>query len=162
MNPCPCGYAGQKQVTCQCSHEQIKRYLAKLSGPLLDRIDMHIDVPRVPAELLDNQKSHDDASCVVLKELICLARETQYKRQGKCNAHLSVNELKQLANIEKEAEQLLIQTINKFNLSARVYHRVIKLARTIADLEQQEKIMLLHISEALQYRALDRLKARFM
>lgn len=162
MNPCPCGYAGSIEHNCQCSEEQIKRYIGKISGPLLDRIDMQINVPRVPAELLTIESQDTQEKSSVLREKVCAAQALQYQRQGKCNALLTVGELNKVAQLHKEAEKILMDTINKFNLSARVYHRVVKLARTIADLDLRETIMLTDISEALQYRALDRLKARFV
>lgn len=160
MNPCPCGYAGSIQETCQCSSEQIKRYIGKISGPLLDRIDMHIDVPRVPAHLLTIKPASTEESSAVLREKVQDIQARQYARQGKCNALLSISELNKITHIERDAEKLLTETINKFNLSARVYHRVLKLARTIADLDARDNIIMSDISEALQYRSFDRLKAR--
>lgn len=161
MNPCPCGYAGSLEDTCRCSSEQIKRYISKISGPLLDRIDMHIDVPRVPAHLLSMQQVEEITSAT-LRAQVDKVQAMQYERQGKCNALLTVSELNKLANIDANAERVLTETINKLNLSARVYHRVIKLARTIADLDAREMITTLDVSEALQYRSLDRLKAKLM
>lgn len=161
MNPCPCGYAGSAQDKCHCSQEQIKRYMSKLSGPLLDRIDMQIDVPRVPADLLAMHQENDVEKSPDVREKVRLIHALQYARQGKCNALLTPGELNQFVQIEKAAESLLTQTINKFNLSARVYHRVMKLARTIADVEGQVSVDVNAISEALRYRALDRVKAAF-
>jgi magnesium chelatase family protein len=156
MNPCPCGYAGSQQV-CHCTEEQIQRYLMKLSGPLLDRVDMHIEVPALPAEVLTgasiaNEKSQD------VRARVIAARALQNARQKKCNAELSVKELEQVCELRTDAAQLLNQALQKFKLSARVYHRIIKLARTIADLGQSEFIAAGHISEALAYRSLDRSK----
>ena len=161
MNPCPCGYAGSLDDNCRCSPEQIKRYVGKISGPLLDRIDMHIDVPRVPAHLLSMQQTSEITSAM-LRETVEKAQALQYNRQGKCNALLTVSELNKLAKIDDDAENILMATINKLNLSARVYHRVIKLARTIADLDAREMITMLDVSEALQYRSFDRLKAKLL
>jgi magnesium chelatase family protein len=156
MNPCPCGYAGS-QNQCHCTEEQIHRYLTKLSGPLLDRVDMHIEVPALPAEVLtkpseQNEKSQD------VRARVLAARKLQSARQKKCNAELNVKELEAMCELQADAASLLQSALQKFNLSARVYHRIIKLARTIADLSHCELIAAEHVSEALAYRSLDRAK----
>lgn len=156
MNPCPCGYAGSDVRDCQCAAEQIRRYLAKISGPLLDRIDMHVEVARLPSEMLSiNTESHEEKSAQVLARVMA-ARHVQWRRQGKCNALLSVAELEKVAALLPEAETLLNQVMTKFNLSARVYHRMIKLARTLADLEGVVAVTARHLSEALNFRCFDR------
>lgn len=156
MNPCPCGYAGSRIDECQCSSEQIKRYLAKISGPLLDRVDMHVEVPRLPPEfLLQASKSEAETSALV-RGRVMASREFQLQRQGKLNTDLTVPELDRYSEIHADAERLLTQAVNKFNLSARVYHRIVKVARSIADLEMNKTIEAKHLGEALNYRCLDR------
>jgi magnesium chelatase family protein len=157
MNPCPCGYAGNKAYdACQCSSEQIKRYIGKISGPLLDRIDMHVEVPRLTPDALSLQAPVENSAAV--RERVKKARERQQQRQNKCNAELTVSELTTRAELPAAAKQLLNQIMLKFNLSARVYHRAIKVARTIADLENSPLVLASHVSEALSFRCLDRAK----
>jgi magnesium chelatase family protein len=158
MNPCPCGYAGSSQDLCDCSKEQIQRYLAKISGPLLDRIDMQVEVARLSPEMLAFSNHSACESSATVRDRVHSARERQLKRQSKCNAALTVPELDQYAPIQGKTEQLLNHMMLKFNLSARAYHRIIKVARTIADLESCTSILEEHVSEALNYRRLDRLK----
>lgn len=157
MNPCPCGYAGSTLDECHCSPEQIKRYLGKISGPLLDRIDMHVEVARIPPDVLANANQKSDTSEIIRNRVIS-ARTLQQKRQGKYNSALSVSELAQFCHMETKAERLLNQVMTKFNFSARVYHRIIKVAQTIADLENKATVSDKEISEALNYRCLDRVK----
>ncbi|MHB1221350.1 MAG: YifB family Mg chelatase-like AAA ATPase [Gammaproteobacteria bacterium] len=160
MNPCPCGYATSAMDECRCNPEQIKRYMGKISGPLLDRIDMHVEVARMSPDLLaqNNAPLTSDTSAVI-RERVKLARNQQLTRQLKCNALLTVPELERHSGITQASERLLIQVMNKFNLSARIYHRIVKVARTIADLAGSEGINEGHLSEALQYRSLDRIKS---
>lgn len=158
MNPCPCGYSGSPIDYCRCTSEQIKRYLAKISGPLLDRIDMHVDVPRVSPEILAAKQSEFVESSAKVKERVILARENQINRQGKLNSVLTVTELDEVSQLQTNAQNLLKNMMSKFNLSARVYHRILKVARTIADLENSQGINERHISEAFNFRCLDRLK----
>jgi len=156
MNPCPCGYAGSSQDECQCSPEHIKRYVSKISGPLLDRIDMHVEVARLSStHFLERSEAEVETSAIVRARVIA-AREIQQNRQGVCNAQVAVSLLDTVASLEKEANALLSQVMAKFNLSARSLHRIIKLARTIADLEESYDVKEVHVSEALQYRCLDR------
>src|SRR5262245_24519015 len=160
MNPCPCGYAGSTLDQCQCSSDQIKRYMGKISGPLLDRIDMHVSVARLPPDALVQAEKNKAEHSVDVRHRVQKARDYQFARQHKYNAMLSVPELDDVCGINREAEHLLNQVMARFQLSARVYHRIIKLARTIADLEESSTINEKHISEALQYRCLDRMKSR--
>ena len=158
MNPCPCGYAGSPSDRCRCTYEQVQRYMGRLSGPLLDRIDMQVEVPSLPPEILrDDAVDPREASAVVRARVMC-ARARQLDRQGKANADLPVGELAQYCSLDQETQRLLAQAMDKFNLSARTYHRILKVARTIADLGGSEVISRTHLSEALTYRCLDRSK----
>lgn len=157
MNPCPCGNAGSANEHCHCSSEQIRRYLAKLSGPLLDRLDMHIEVPRLDHHLLFQSVDEGDNSAIV-KARVLKARKLQLMRQKKCNYALLANEVGQFCELTSEAKALLNQVMQKFNFSARTYHRILKLSRTIADLAECDILTVDHLSEALMYRHLDRLK----
>jgi len=156
MNPCPCGYAGSKSESCQCSNEQIKRYLGKISGPLLDRIDMHVEVTRLPPEFLIQANQHEAETSATVRERVILSREVQKQRQGKLNSVLTVPELDHYGKVDADAERLLTHAVVKFNLSARAYHRIVKVSRTIADLEGSAVIKAIHLGEALNYRCLDR------
>lgn len=158
MNPCPCGFAGSATHECHCTDEQIRRYLAKLSGPLLDRIDMHVEVPALAPAVLALTADVQEEKSEVVRARVLQARARQLARSQKCNSELVVNELDQYCQLQSDADVLLTRIMQKFNLSARVYHRIIKLARTIADLNASEWIESQHISEALTYRCLDRAK----
>ncbi len=160
MNPCPCGYAGSTSANdnCRCTHEQVQRYLAKLSGPLLDRVDMQIEVPALPSEVLVGMTDQQTEKSSEVKARVIEARNKQICRQQKCNAEMSVKELEQACFLENNSVTLLNQVMKKFNLSARVYHRIVKVARTIADLANSDFIQVEHVSEALAYRSLDRVK----
>jgi len=156
MNPCPCGYLGDKERECICSQSQIDRYKAKISGPLLDRIDMHVEVSRIPyKELRANHKKIE--SSLHIQKRVCLARNIQLKRNnGKANAQLNTLEMDQLLDISEKNLILLEKIVSQLKLSARAYHRVLKIARTIADLDYSQSIIQNHILEALSYRCLDR------
>ncbi len=156
MNPCPCGFFGCQRKTCHCTSEQIRRYMAKLSGPLLDRIDMHVEVPMMTPELLSARSHASSEKSDAIKQRVMLARQRQQARSGKCNAELSVSELEHTCVLHDAVQTLLNKIIHKFNLSARVYHRIVKVARTIADIENCDLISENHISEALSFRALDK------
>jgi magnesium chelatase family protein len=160
MNPCPCGYAGSARDLCRCSSEQVKRYMGKISGPLLDRMDMHVEVARLPPALLAQAVQDDVSTSAAVRERVLRARECQMHRQGKCNYALSVTELDKVAPLSADALTMMNQVMTKFNLSARVYHRMVKLARTIADLEGSDAVEQTHVGEALSYRCLDKMKAR--
>jgi len=155
MNPCPCGFFGSSGRVCRCTSEQIQRYLGKLSGPLLDRIDMQVEVPTLPPESLLMRTQQNESSAVV-KERVQQARKRQHARQEKSNRELSVNELEKFCELNAEVQHILNKIMAKFNLSARVYHRIVKVARTIADLMGHDMITIEHVSEALNYRVLDR------
>ena len=151
MNPCPCGYYGDKSDRCQCRPEQIKRYQEKLSGPLLDRIDLHITVPALPAS--DLQSAQRGESSAAVRERVIQAYQRQQARQGKANNELSPSELDQFAPLGDAESRILAMAQSRLNLSARGYHRVLRVARTIADLAGSEAIQTPHLTEALSYRS---------
>ncbi len=156
MNPCPCGYLGDASGRCHCTSEQISRYRNKISGPLLDRIDMHLEVPRVSHEVLRAGSGKKEESSVKIRKRVTAAREIAISRCGKTNNLLSVQEIQKYCQPEEQGHDLLEQVMEKFGLSHRAYHRILKLSRTIADLAASEKIQLKHLSEAIGYRILDR------
>jgi magnesium chelatase family protein len=158
MNPCPCGYLGDPKHACRCTYPQIHRYRAKMSGPLLDRIDIHVDVPAVPhAHLLQDAQAEPSAA---IRERVARARAVQSARFARskifCNAKMSSRLLRTHCRTDDDSRRLLESAIEKLGLSARAYNRVLKIARTIADLEGAADIAANHISEAIQYRTLDR------
>ncbi len=155
MNPCPCGYLGHPSGKCHCTPDQIARYRGRISGPLLDRIDIQIEVPAVPQEELMRQCITGQKSSLI-RERVEKSHQLQLKRQGKTNSRLGVKEIDKFCSLESASENLLKQAINRLNLSARAYHRILKVARTIADLSGVEKINNQHIAEAIQYRRLDK------
>jgi magnesium chelatase family protein len=154
MNPCPCGYLGHFSGRCRCTPDQVIRYRQRLSGPLLDRIDVQIEVPALREDEL-MQVGRGESSAQV-RERVDRARARQLERQGKTNTRLSPREVERFCAIEDKASALLRQAIGKLHLSARAYHRVLKLARTIADLAGETTIGAARVAEAIQYRRLDR------
>lgn len=150
MNPCPCGYHGDANGKCRCTPDQVARYRNKLSGPLLDRIDLQIEVPTVPADAL--QKAPDGEPSSAVRERVSQARALQMARQGKPNARLTVKEIDRHCETDSDGSALLKQALARLNLSARAYHRALKVARTIADLAGSPGIRSQHIAEAVQYR----------
>lgn len=158
MNPCPCGYAGHANGRCRCTTEQIQRYRARISGPILDRIDMHVDVPSLPfAELRQRDSGAEDSASV--RRRVLAARERQHTRQGKPNAQLTSGELQDHCVLDAGSHALLDKAIEQLGLSARAYHRILRLARTIADLSGSEQPGTAHLAEAISYRRLDRYTA---
>ncbi len=159
MNPCPQGCDIDVNGLCACTPEQIKRYRMRLSAPLLDRIDIHIDVPRVPKEQLrQSSKINDDAeSSLQIQQRVSSTRQLQIERQGKPNAFMSNKEIEQHCQLDEECENLMDKAFDKLGLSARGYHRTLKLARTIADIDTIQTIQANHLSEAISYRHYDRL-----
>ncbi len=155
MNPCPCGYATATHRVCKCTPEQVAKYRAKISGPLLDRLDMHVEVGQLPAALLQKIETQTQETSATVRARVLQARAIQMQRQGKCNALLSVRELEEHARLNPEAADLLLTMMEKFQLSARTYHRLIKLARTLADLSNDVDIQTPHLAEVLSYRCLD-------
>jgi magnesium chelatase family protein len=158
MNPCPCGYLGDESAkSCRCSPDQIARYRNRISGPLLDRIDMHIEVPKVPSQLLQGNDGETRESSTEVRSRVEQARSLQRSRNGgRPNGQLNSREVEQFCIPEKTAATLLQRAIDQLGFSARTYHRVLKLARTVADLAHSEVITTGHLSEAIGYRSLDR------
>jgi magnesium chelatase family protein len=154
MNPCPCGYYGDPRRACSCAPGAIGRYQKRISGPLLDRIDIHLDVPRIPHEQLSDRRPGERSAAI--QERVARAREIQASRFADTalltNADMGPKELRQHAALDDSAEELLGAAVRQMGLSARAYHRVLKLARTIADLSATEQITPAHVAEALQYR----------
>lgn len=155
MNPCPCGYLGQKDGRCRCSLERIERYRARLSGPLLDRIDLHIEVPPVPYTLLHG-KAQPGESSAAMRERITAARARQLKRDGKPAHALMPGDFDRSCPMTGDAASMLERAARSLGFSARAVHRIIKVARTIADLGAADDITATHIAEAISYRTLDR------
>lgn len=158
MNPCPCGNYGSATAECKCSAAQIHRYLGKLSGPLLDRIDIHVEVDNITYDDLQDETLAEPSE--VVRERVNRAREIQYERlsaKGRnCNAQMTPADIKKFCKLDSDSLRLLKDSFEKLNLSARAYNRILKVARTIADLEGAQNISVKHIAESLQYRMLDR------
>ncbi len=154
MNPCPCGYASDNEKNCTCSPIQIINYKKKISGPILDRIDLHIEVPRIKFEKLSSTEAGESSKAI--KKRIEAARAVQQKRFSQTrfitNSEMSSEAIKQFCQIDNSSSQLLRNAVNQMHLSARAYFRILKLARTIADLSNSDKISSSHLAEALQYR----------
>lgn len=159
MNPCPCGFLGDTSGRCCCTDERVRSYRARISGPLLDRIDLHVDMPAVPQELLLGRRPKDGDSSASVRERVQAARLRQQARGGRANHALTNKQVEEFCRLDAECERLLQQAIAKLGLSARAYHRVLKVALTIADLGCADKITPTHVAEAVQYRALDRATA---
>lgn len=158
MNPCPCGFRGDPKRHCNCSPMQIERYLSRISGPLLDRIDIHIEVPAVPfRELSDNTPGTGSAQ---MREQVITARGAQQERfadhPGMTNGTMSPRQIRKFCQLELDAESLLKSAMDEMGLSARAHDKILRVARTIADLDASAKIMAQHLSEAINYRTLDR------
>lgn len=160
MNPCPCGYATDTTRKCHCSPQQIRNYRRRISGPLLDRFDVHLEVPRLTAEEILEPGSGEPSAKI--RERVLKARDIQKERFDKlglpilCNAHIPPKAIKEICLLDNDAKELLRSAIQSLGLSARAHDRIVKVARTIADLERSETIRPRHIAEAITYRSLDR------
>ncbi len=159
MNPCPCGFYNHPERECSCPPGAVQKYLNKISGPLLDRIDLHVEVTPVVFSELSTTKAQENSNSI--RERVIKAREIQehrYKDQAGiyCNAQISSKMLKEICVINTAGQNLLKKAMEKLNLSARAYDRILKVSRTIADLAQSEEIKVEHLAEAIQYRSLDR------
>jgi len=157
MNPCPCGYFGDPKKECRCSPNQIQKYRGRISGPLLDRIDLHVEVPTV--RYTDMTRKENTESSETVRARVLKARETQYqrfKKKGRINAHMSSRGIKAHCALDGSCQDFLKMAMNEMNFSARAYDRILKVARTIADLDGKVRIETHHLGEALQYRSLDR------
>ncbi|HMV21261.1 MAG TPA: YifB family Mg chelatase-like AAA ATPase [Rhodocyclaceae bacterium] len=152
MNPCPCGHQGSPSGRCRCTPDQIARYRGRVSGPLLDRIDLHIEVPALAGEVLLARPEGESSDSI--RERVTLALEKQHQRQGKTNARLNAAEVDAHCIPEEEAAALLRQAMARLDLSARAWHRILKVARTVADLACSDAIRAPHVAEAIQYRRL--------
>jgi magnesium chelatase family protein len=150
MNPCPCGYSGHPSGRCRCTPDQIARYRGKLSGPLLDRIDLTIEVPALSDAQL--QAAADGERSAAVRARVVAARAVQLRRQGRPNCLLEADEIDTHCRPDAAAAQLLKQAIARLHLSARAYHRVLKAARSIADLAGAAEVGAAHVAEAVQYR----------
>jgi magnesium chelatase family protein len=160
MNPCPCGYFGDKLKPCTCSDFQAKRYWSRLSGPILDRIDLQIEVSRLSEEELLSKNTNSESSKTI-RERVIKARKIQverFKEEGIIsNSQITPGLIKKYCRLDSDGEKLLRMAISKFNLSGRAFDRILKLSRTIADLKDSENIKQIHIAEAIQYRNFDRM-----
>ncbi len=158
LNPCPCGHHGDPLRVCRCTPFQVEQYRRRISGPLLDRMDLQIEVPRVKVEDLSSGEAGETSAAVARR--VARARAVQTKRQGRLNAHLGLRETEGRCRVEPEALRLLEHALERFGLSARAYHRVLRVARTVADLAGAETVTQGAVAEAVQYRALDRSAGR--
>ncbi len=158
MNPCPCGYYGSKDKECTCSENSINKYMGKISGPLLDRIDIHIEVEAVKYQKLDSKEKGETSEQIKIR--VDKARKIQQNRYAKhgiySNAELTPSLIEKYCKIDEEGREILKNSFEKLGLSARAYGRILKVARTIADLDEKENIEVKHLAEAIQYRNLDR------
>jgi len=158
LNPCPCGYRGDSRRSCHCSPPQIERYMNKISGPLLDRIDIHIEVPAVPFKELSAAAS--GTSSDTMRDDVVKARRTQHARfngsRTRLNAQMTHRQTREFCQLDDESHNLLRASMNDLGLSARAHDKVLRVARTIADLDDAPDIGVIHLTEALNYRMLDR------
>ena len=171
MNPCPCGYRGDARRTCNCTGPMIERYMSKISGPLLDRIDIHVEVPAVPFEDLSQQSKAPGTSSAQIRSQVLAAREIQARRFGyslstsasfhhvtriRYNAQMTTRQIRQYCQLDRDGVLQMRSAMNQLGLSARAHDKILRIARTIADLDGSENIRVEHLSEAISYRVLDR------
>jgi len=162
MNPCPCGYFGDPAHSCRCAELDVERYRSRVSGPLLDRIDIHLEVPTVPYRDLVGPGAEETSATVRRRVELARIRQRERFRERRglhANAHMSARDLRRYCPLSEPVERLLRDAVGRLGLSARAYHRVIKIARTIADLAGADELSPSHVSEAIQYRSLDRRRA---
>ena len=161
MNPCPCGFQGDPQKACRCTAEQVRKYQTRISGPLLDRIDIHIQIPRLSREdseqLLFKEKVSGERSDDVRSQ-VSKARQVQFKRAGKCNAELNQREIREVCRLKQEDERYLKSAVQQLHLSIRSFYRILKMARTVADLDSARDIGRVHLQEAMGYRCQGEMK----
>lgn len=155
MNPCPCGWAGDPSGRCRCNGEAIRRYRARISGPLLERIDLHVEVPRLPPSLLRTDADAGESSSAVRARVVA-AREVQQARCGQPNARLDQAQTNAHCRLKPADSVILERAVESFQLSARSLHRILRVARTIADLDACDRIETAHLAEAIGYRKLER------
>jgi magnesium chelatase family protein len=158
MNPCPCGYLGDAKRECRCSPSQIQRYRAKISGPLLDRIDIHIEAPALGISELRREEPGESSDSIRDRVETARSRQRERFRVGEttCNARMGQREIRKHCSIDSKLGDLLQGAMEQLSLSARAYDRILKVARTLADLDEAEVIAQKHLLEAIQYRSLDR------
>ena len=156
MNPCMCGFLGDEHGRCQCTEEQIMKYRNKISGPLLDRIDIHVEVPNITYKLFDKQHNHHIENSDTVRERVLKARDIQIQRAGTVNSKLTTKQIDQFCKLTTEQTALLQTAVEKLNLSTRSLLRILKVARTIADLVDTDMIEQAHLAEAIHFRCLDR------
>ena len=156
MNPCPCGYLGDGSDRCYCSEEQIRRYRAKISGPLLDRIDMHIEVQNIEGNILPGKNQLKGESSHIVQDRIIQAFQRQDKRAGIQNSKMTNKQIELFCNLNRQQNELLQCAVKQLGFSTRAVYRILKVARTIADLEGSKSILNHHLTEAIAYRRLDR------
>jgi magnesium chelatase family protein len=158
MNPCPCGYYTDPHKACRCNPNKIQNYIGKISGPLLDRIDIHIELPSIKyKELVDTKEAESSTAIKSRVEKARAIQRERFKAEGIFyNAQMNTKLIKKYCVLDSEAKELLRMAMNELGLSARAYDKILKVARTIADLASSETIPAEHISEAIQYRSLDR------
>jgi magnesium chelatase family protein len=155
LNPCPCGYHGDRLRGCSCSPQTIRKYLSRVSGPLLDRIDIHVEVPRLPYEDMSRQSPAEPSAAIRARVETARTRQRQRGR-GLCNAAVAVKQLRDFCSLDAPGRQVLGAAVARLHLSARAHDRILRVARTLADLDGLESIAPAHLAEAIGYRSLDR------